>query len=131
MWLFRSKSQETCVLFFNTTICIEPLNLLIDLLLHKSITHTINAPLLSLMFFVLFFLFPFTAKGYDQLLWVLGEDEIVTEAGTMNFFVHWKNEKGEEELATPVLDGTILPGVTRQSVLDLTRQVFWCCCCCC
>jgi hypothetical protein len=31
----------------------------------------------------------------------------------MNMFVFWKNEKGEQELVTPPLDGTILPGVTR------------------
>lgn len=28
----------------------------------------------------------------------------------------------EEELATPPLDGIILPGITRQSILELTRQ---------
>lgn len=29
---------------------------------------------------------------------------------------------GTKELVTPPLDGTILPGVTRQSILDLARQ---------
>lgn len=28
----------------------------------------------------------------------------------------------EEELATPPLDGIILPGVTRQSILELARK---------
>lgn len=28
----------------------------------------------------------------------------------------------EEELVTPPLDGIILPGVTRQSILDLARK---------
>lgn len=28
----------------------------------------------------------------------------------------------EEELATPPLDGVILPGVTRQSILELARK---------
>jgi len=28
----------------------------------------------------------------------------------------------ETELVTPPLDGTILPGVTRQSILELARQ---------
>ena len=37
----------------------------------------------------------------------------------MNFFVFWKNEKGEDELITAPLDGTILPGVTRDSILSL------------
>lgn len=27
-----------------------------------------------------------------------------------------------EELATPPLDGLILPGVTRQSILEITRK---------
>jgi len=62
------------------------------------------------------------AKGYDQCLWVFGDKHVVTEAGTMNFFMHWKNEQGVEELVTPPLDGTILEGVTRQTVLDLTRK---------
>jgi len=47
----------------------------------------------------------------------------VTEVGTMNFFMFWKNEKGEDELITPPLDGTILPGVTRDSILALCREM--------
>jgi branched-chain amino acid aminotransferase len=35
----------------------------------------------------------------------------------MNLFVFWKNENGEDELITPPLDGTILPGITRDSIL--------------
>lgn len=41
----------------------------------------------------------------------------------MNFFVYWKNEQGEDELITPPLDGTILPGVTRMSILHLTKEL--------
>jgi len=41
----------------------------------------------------------------------------------MNFFLFWKNKKGEKELITPSLvDGIVLPGVIRQSILDLTRK---------
>jgi branched-chain amino acid aminotransferase len=40
----------------------------------------------------------------------------------MNFFMFWKNDKGQDELITPPLDGTILPGVTRDSILTLTRE---------
>jgi branched-chain amino acid aminotransferase len=47
----------------------------------------------------------------------------VTEVGTMNFFVFWKNEKGEDELITPPLDGTILPGITRDSILTLMQEL--------
>uniref|UniRef100_A0A7N6BE32 Branched-chain-amino-acid aminotransferase n=1 Tax=Anabas testudineus TaxID=64144 RepID=A0A7N6BE32_ANATE len=60
--------------------------------------------------------------GCQQVLWLYGEDHQITEAGTMNIFLHWINEDGEEELATPPLDGIILPGITRQSILELTRK---------
>ena len=40
----------------------------------------------------------------------------------MNFFVYWKNQDGENELVTPSLDGTILPGVTRDSILTLMKE---------
>ena len=45
----------------------------------------------------------------------------MTEVGAMNLFVLWKNEQGDLELATPPLDGSTLPGVTRDSILSLTR----------
>ncbi|KAF0698293.1 Aste57867_11086 [Aphanomyces stellatus] len=62
-------------------------------------------------------------KGYSQILWLFGEDHYVTEVGTMNLFVHWINEKGEKELVTPPLArGDILPGVTRDSILELTEN---------
>ena len=59
--------------------------------------------------------------GTDQVLWRL--HDFVTEAGTMNFFVYWKNEQGEDELITPPLDGTILPGVTRDSIMTLCKEL--------
>lgn len=40
----------------------------------------------------------------------------------MNFFCYWINESGERELLTPPLDGTILPGVTRDSILCLAKD---------
>eukprot|EP00123_Amoebidium_parasiticum_P013509 comp21998_c0_seq1/m.31824 comp21998_c0_seq1/g.31824 ORF comp21998_c0_seq1/g.31824 comp21998_c0_seq1/m.31824 type:complete len:415 (-) comp21998_c0_seq1:425-1669(-) len=61
-------------------------------------------------------------QGYNQLLWLFGDKHQVTEVGTMNFFMLWKNEAGEKELITAPLDGTILPGVTRDSILSLCRQ---------
>ncbi|KAG7320544.1 hypothetical protein KOW79_016397 [Hemibagrus wyckioides] len=60
--------------------------------------------------------------GCQQVLWLYGDDHQITEVGTMNLFLYWINEDGEEELATPPLDGIILPGITRQSILELTRQ---------
>lgn len=61
-------------------------------------------------------------SGCQQVLWLYGEDNQITEVGTMNLFLYWINEDGEEELATPPLDGIILPGVTRQSILDLAHK---------
>ncbi|KAL0612040.1 Branched-chain-amino-acid aminotransferase, cytosolic, partial [Plecturocebus cupreus] len=61
-------------------------------------------------------------NGCQQVLWLYGEDNQITEVGTMNLFLYWINEDGEEELATPPLDGIILPGVTRQCILDLAHQ---------
>ncbi|XP_041033730.1 branched-chain-amino-acid aminotransferase, cytosolic-like isoform X2 [Carcharodon carcharias] len=61
-------------------------------------------------------------QGCQQVLWLYGDEHEITEVGTMNIFVYWKNEQGEVELLTPPLDGTILPGVTRQSLLDLAQQ---------
>ncbi|XP_072327920.1 branched-chain-amino-acid aminotransferase, cytosolic isoform X2 [Scyliorhinus torazame] len=62
------------------------------------------------------------AAGCQQVLWLYGDEHYVTEAGTMNLFIYWINEHGEEELVTPPLDGVILPGVLRQSILDLARK---------
>lgn len=62
-------------------------------------------------------------KGCEQVLWLYGDDHKITEVGTMNMFIHWYNENGEKELATMPLDeGIVLPGITRQSILDLTRE---------
>ena len=60
-------------------------------------------------------------KGFSQVLWLVGPELAVTEVGTMNFFVLWRNAAGERELITAPLDGTILPGVTRDSILALAR----------
>eukprot|EP00731_Ephydatia_muelleri_P007195 Em0003g1443a len=62
------------------------------------------------------------SKGCNQVLWLLGKEEQITEAGTMNCFVHWINEHGEPEIATPPLLGTILDGVVRKSALELARS---------
>ncbi|RDW66220.1 putative branched-chain-amino-acid transaminase [Coleophoma cylindrospora] len=62
-------------------------------------------------------------RGFHQNLWLFGEEEYVTEVGTMNMFVALKNkETGQKELVTAPLDGTILEGVTRDSVLSLARE---------
>jgi branched-chain amino acid aminotransferase len=60
--------------------------------------------------------------GFDQILWLFGENGEVTEAGASNFFVVWKTKEGALQLVTaPLGDKIILDGVTRRSVLELAR----------
>lgn len=62
-------------------------------------------------------------RGLQQNLWLFGEEEYVTEVGTMNMFVALKDKvTGQNELVTAPLDGTILEGITRDSVLSLARE---------
>jgi len=57
-------------------------------------------------------------EGFDQVLWLDAEQRrFVEEVGTMNIFFVLR-----EELVTPPLSGSILPGVTRDSVLALARE---------
>ena len=60
------------------------------------------------------------AKELDcsQVLWLDAlENEYLEEVGTMNIFVRF-----DDELATPTLSGTILPGITRESVLHIAKE---------
>lgn len=61
-------------------------------------------------------------QGYAQNLWLHGPEHWLTEVGTMNLFAVIKDKDGITELITPPLDGMILPGVTRDSVLALARN---------
>lgn len=62
-------------------------------------------------------------RGFHQNLWLFGEEQYITEVGTMNLFVCIKDKKtGQPEMATAPLDGTILEGVTRDSILTLARE---------
>jgi branched-chain amino acid aminotransferase len=57
------------------------------------------------------------ARGFDQVLWLdAAEFRWLEEVGTMNVFVRL-----EEALVTPPLGGTILAGVTRDSVIRLCQ----------
>ena len=57
-------------------------------------------------------------KGFTQVLWLDGKErKYVEEVGTMNLFFLIG-----DELITPSLEGTILPGVTRDSVLHLAKE---------
>lgn len=63
-----------------------------------------------------------TLRGRQQVLWLYGDQHEITEVGTMNIFMFYVNERGERELATPPLNGLILPGITRLSILELAKQ---------
>ncbi|KIJ45492.1 hypothetical protein M422DRAFT_29629 [Sphaerobolus stellatus SS14] len=60
-------------------------------------------------------------QGFAQNLWLHGPEHYLTEVGTMNLFVVFRKPDGTIELTTPPLDGMILPGVTRDSVVTLAR----------
>ena len=58
------------------------------------------------------------AKGYDQVLWLDAIDhKYIQEVGTMNIFF-----KINGEFITPKLDGCVLDGITRKSVIELLRN---------
>jgi branched-chain amino acid aminotransferase len=57
-------------------------------------------------------------QGYTQVLWLDAvERRYIEEVGTMNIFFLIG-----DELITPPLTGSILPGITRDSVLRLTKD---------
>lgn len=56
-------------------------------------------------------------KGYSQVLWLDHNHEHVEEVGTMNVFFVFENE-----IITPALDGTILAGGVRDSVIQLLKS---------
>jgi branched-chain amino acid aminotransferase len=56
--------------------------------------------------------------GYAQVLWLDGvERKYIEEVGAMNIFFCIN-----DELITPELNGSILPGITRQSVITLAKR---------
>ncbi|GMR44974.1 hypothetical protein PMAYCL1PPCAC_15169, partial [Pristionchus mayeri] len=61
--------------------------------------------------------------GCAQSLWLWGEEQWITEAGTSNVFFLWRDDNGDLELVTPPTSGgLILPGVTRDSILTLVKE---------
>jgi len=57
-------------------------------------------------------------QGYDQLIWTDSKTHtLIEEAGTMNIMLVIDNK-----LLTPPTSGTILEGVTRESILELARD---------
>ena len=59
------------------------------------------------------------AEGYSQVLWLDGiERKYIEEVGAMNIFF-----KIDDTIVTPKLNGSILPGVTRDTVIELCN--YW------
>lgn len=57
-------------------------------------------------------------EGYSQVLWLDGvERKYIEEVGAMNIFF-----KIDGKVITPMLNGSILPGITRDSVISLCRE---------
>lgn len=56
-------------------------------------------------------------KGFDQVLWLDVERQGIEEVGTMNVFFVFK-----DEIVTPALNDSILPGGMRDSVLHILRN---------
>lgn len=60
-------------------------------------------------------------KGFDQVLWLDGATlTTVEEVGTMNIFF-----RIGDEIVTPPLAGSILPGITRDCALRIARDRGW------
>ncbi|MBR2824633.1 MAG: branched-chain amino acid aminotransferase [Clostridia bacterium] len=58
-------------------------------------------------------------KGFSQVLWLDGvEQKYVEEVGSMNMMFAYGNK-----IVTPKLNGSILPGITRDSVLKLAASL--------
>lgn len=58
-------------------------------------------------------------KGYIQVLWLDGvERKYVEEVGAMNVFF-----RIGDEVVTPALEGSILPGVTRDSAIEMLKSM--------
>jgi branched-chain amino acid aminotransferase len=62
------------------------------------------------------------AQGCDQVVWLDAiERKFVEEMGGMNIFFVFK-DNGKVTLVTPELTGTLLPGITRKSIVTLARD---------
>ena len=56
--------------------------------------------------------------GYSQVLWLDGvERKYIEEVGAMNIFF-----KIDGKIITPMLNGSILPGITRNSVINVCKS---------
>ncbi len=59
------------------------------------------------------------SEGFTQVLWLNAVDrQSIEEVGTMNIFF-----RIDDEIITPAMGGTVLPGVTRDSVIRLAADL--------
>ena len=58
--------------------------------------------------------------GFTEALFLDSSEEHIEEAGAANFFVY---SKKDNKLVTPELDGNILAGVTRASVIEIAKNM--------
>ncbi|PKD43136.1 branched-chain amino acid aminotransferase [Rhodohalobacter barkolensis] len=57
-------------------------------------------------------------KGFTQVIWLdAKEKRFIEEVGTMNIFFQI-----DEKLVTPKLSGSVLPGITRRSVIEIAKN---------
>ena len=57
-------------------------------------------------------------QGFTQVLWLDGvERRYIEEVGTMNVFFQLG-----DTVVTPMLEGSVLPGITRKSVIELLKR---------
>ncbi len=62
-------------------------------------------------------------EGCDQVVWLDAvHRKYIEEMGGMNIFFVYQ-EKGEAVVVTPELTGTLLPGITRDSLLQIAREL--------
>ena len=65
-----------------------------------------------------------TERGCDQVVWLDAlEHRWVEEMGGMNLYFVYADADGGRTLVTPELTGTLLPGVTRDSILPLATDL--------
>lgn len=60
-------------------------------------------------------------NGFDDVLWLL--DNFVQEMTILNVFFVLKDRYNQLMLVTPPDNGCIIPGVTRQSIVELADQI--------
>lgn len=63
-------------------------------------------------------------RGCDQVVWLdAAERAWVEEMGGMNLFFVYARDGAQPRIMTPALTGTLLPGITRESLLTLAPEL--------